>query len=134
MTRFPKWARILGLVLNLLIGALMIFAGAGKVSGSAPPEVAAKVAAYGLSGKLAMIGTGEILSAILLLVPRTLSLGTLLTSGFWGGVICIHMAHGESYVAPSVLLLLTWIGAFLREPRVLGSFFGPQAIQPPPQI
>ena len=40
--------------------------------------------------------------------------GWLLTSGFSGGVICIHMSHQENFIGPSVLLAVTWTGAFLR--------------------
>ena len=62
-------------------------------------------------------------SAILLLVPRTASLGVLLTSGFWGGAICLHMSKpGESFVLQSVFLLLTWLGAYLRVPGTFASF------------
>lgn len=80
---------------------------------------------YGLGGKLQLIGGGELTTAVLLLIPLTSSLGVLLTSAFWGGVICIHMAHGEPYVFPSVLLVLTWVGGYLRNPMILGSLTGP---------
>jgi hypothetical protein len=53
-------------------------------------------------------------AAVLLLIPWTSPLGTLLTSGFWGGVICFQMPHHEDFVFPSLLLALTWTGAFLR--------------------
>ena len=68
---------------------------------------------------------GELASAILLLLPRTSSLGLLLTSGFWGGAICLHMSHmsqGESFVLQSVFLLITWVGGYLRVPGAFGSF------------
>jgi hypothetical protein len=71
-----------------------------------------------------LIGAGAILAASLLLLPRTSSLGILLTSSFWGGTICIHMAHGEPYVLQAVLLVLSWTGAYLREPATLSSFSG----------
>jgi hypothetical protein len=51
-----------------------------------------------------------------------MSLGTLMASGFWGGVICIHMAHGDSMALPVTMLLLTWFGASIREPGTLASF------------
>ena len=34
-----KWLKVAGIVLNVLIAALMIFAGSGKAFGFAPPEV-----------------------------------------------------------------------------------------------
>jgi len=45
-----------------------------------------------------------------------------LASAFWGGTICIHMAHGEPYVFQAVLLVLTWTGAYLRNPTTLSNF------------
>ena len=42
--------------------------------------------------------------------------------GFWGGAICLHMSKGEPFVIPSVFLLLTWAGAYLRVPGTFASF------------
>jgi len=109
-----KWLKVAGVVLNVLIAALMIFAGAGKVFGFAPQEVVEGMTKYGLGDRLQLIGFGEMTAAVLLMIPRTSPFGTLLTSGFWGGVICIHMSHQENFVGPSVLLALTWLGAFWR--------------------
>jgi hypothetical protein len=116
-----KYGRIVGLVLHVVIGGLMIFAGMMKLAGMMPPEATQKVPA-GISGHLKLIGGGELVTAILLIVPFTSSLGVLLASGFWGGVICIHMAQGDDFIVPSVFLLLTWLGAYLRNPSVLYSF------------
>jgi hypothetical protein len=79
---------------------------------------------YGLATQARLIGVGAILTALLLLIPRTSSLGILLTSSFWGGAICIHMAHGEPYLFQAVVLALSWTGAYLRNPATLGSFAG----------
>src|SRR5262249_15673280 len=81
-----------------------------------------QVEKLGLSVPIQVIGAGELVSAILLLVPRTASLGVLLTSGFWGGAICLHMSKGEPFVLQSVFLLLTWLGADLRRPGPFASF------------
>jgi hypothetical protein len=116
-----KYGRIAGLVLHVLIGGLMIFAGVMKLAGMIPPEAAQKMPA-GISDHLKLIGGGELVTAILLIMPFTTSLGVLLASGFWGGVICIHMAQGDNFIVPSVFLLLTWLGAYLRNPSVLYSF------------
>ena len=114
--------KLAGLVLHVLIGGLMIFAGSAKLLGLFPPEALAK---HGLGEQARLIGAGAILTALLLLIPRTSPLGTLLTSSFWGGAICIHMAHGEPYVLQAVLLVLSWAGAYLRNPATLSSFSGP---------
>jgi hypothetical protein len=109
-----KWLKLAGLVLHVLIAALMLMAGSGKAFGFAPAEVIEKLTAAGLVNQIRLIGFGELIAAVLMLVPRTSPFGTLMTSGFWGGVICLHMAHHEDFVFPSVLLALTWVGAHLR--------------------
>lgn len=114
-----NWKTIAGWVLHGLVGGAMILAGSAKVFGLFPPEQVEKL---GLSVPIQVIGGGELVSAILLLVPRTASLGVLLTSGFWGGAICLHISKGEWFVLQSVFLLLTWLGAYLRVPGTFASF------------
>jgi len=87
----PRWVKIIGLVLHILIGGLLLFAGSGKVFGFAPPEVVEGLTKSGLGDEVKLIGIGEMVTAILLIIPWTSSLGILLISGFWGGVTCaIH--------------------------------------------
>src|SRR6476646_10168964 len=102
-----SWQQIGGWVLHGLVAGVMILAGSAKVVGVFPPEEVAKL---GLSLPIQVIGVGELASAILLLIPRTSSLGLLLTSAFWGGAVCLHMSKGEPFVLQSALLLFTWVG------------------------
>ena len=125
MKEQKNWGKIAGLVLHILAGGLMIFTGSQKLLGLVPPEALAR---YGLGDQVRLIGAGALLTAILLLIPRTSSLGILLTSSFWGGAICIHMAHGESYLFQAVTLVLSWVGAYLRNPATLSSFSAPPAM------
>src|SRR5215471_7409519 len=117
-----SWKTIAGWVLHGLVGGSMILAGSAKLFGLFPPDQVAKM---GLSLPIQVIGTGELVSAILLLIPRTASLGVLLTSSFWGGAICLHMSKGEPFVLQSGFLLLTWLGAYLRIPGAFSSFSVP---------
>jgi hypothetical protein len=119
MKERSNWMNIAGLVLHVLIGGLMIFTAAQKILGLVPTEALAK---FGLGEQMRLIGAGALLSALLLVMPRTSSLGILLTSAFWGGAICIHMAHHEPYVFQAVMLLLSWVGAYLRNPVTFSSF------------
>ena len=110
-----NWKKVGGWVLHGLIAGMMILAGSAKVLGLFPPA--------GLSLPIQVIGVGELASAILLLIPRTSSLGLLLTSGFWGGAICLNMSKpDETFVMQSVFLLVTWVGGYLRVPGAFGSF------------
>src|SRR5882724_4207655 len=114
-----NWKTIAGWVLHGLVGGIMILAGSAKVFGLFPLDQVAKM---GLSLPIEVIGAGELASAVLLLIPRTSSLGLLLTTGFWGGAICLHMSKGEPFVLQSALLLFTWVGGYLRVPGAFDSF------------
>ena len=119
-----NWKTITGWVLHGLVGGIMLLGGSAKVVGLFPAEQVEKL---GLSVPIQVIGAGELVSAFLLLVPRTASLGVLLTSGFWGGAICLHISKGEPFVLQSVFLVLTWVGAYLRVPGTFASFAGSSA-------
>ncbi len=87
-------------------------AGGFKLFGTIPPEQAAEMGP--LKDQIKLLGIGEVVTALLLVIRWTAPLGTLLMSGFWGGVICFHMAKGEPYLLPSLFLIVTWIGSYLR--------------------
>jgi DoxX-like family len=114
-----KWQRIAGTVLIALCGLALI--GSASAKFAQVPSVVTQMNAFGFQGKLLLIATGEALSAVLFLVPRTRSIGLLLVSGLLGGAIATHMQHGQPYVGPAVLLLLVWLGTRLRHPEALWS-------------
>jgi DoxX-like family len=119
----PKWARIAGFVLHCLIAALFLFAGTVKII-PLMPLPAEQVTKMGpVLDWIVVIGIGEIITAILLVIPRTSSLGVLLVSGLWGGIISFNMSKGDTIIPWSIMLLVTWIAAFVRNPAVLSSFF-----------
>lgn len=108
-----KWLKIAGIVLHVLIAAFVMFAGVSKVFGLMPEEVLAKLG-QPLRDQLLLIGVGELISAVLLVLPWTSPLGTLVMSGFWGGVISFHLLGDKEIATGIVMLSLTWIAAFLR--------------------
>lgn len=110
--RSPR--RIAGWVLTVLLAALFIASATGKLS--AAPPVVEMFAKWGLTDQRVLIGTGELVSAVVLLVPITHILGVLLLSAYLGGAILVHMAHAEPYIFPSAFLILLWISAALRRP------------------
>jgi hypothetical protein len=105
MTEPKRWARITGLALHVLIAAMLLFAASMKLMVTMPPEQVEELGK--ISGSLKLIAVGELATAILLVIPRTASLGVLVASGFWGGTICFHMSRGEPYLLQSLLLLFT---------------------------
>lgn len=122
MSRAETVRKGTGWAVHLGIAGMMVFAGTMKLLGKLPPEAVEQLNRSGIGDELLLIGGGELIAAVLLLVPLTSSLGLLMTSGFWGGVICAHMMQGNSYVPPSILLALTWLGGWLRDLLTFHSF------------
>lgn len=116
---------IMGMMLHINVGGLLMVAGLSKF---ATAEALGELTGYGFTmGQVRMIGVGELITGLLLVIPRTHALGLLLTSSLWGGAICIHMANQEPYVVQAVILLMTWAGGYLRAPRMLGGIAGMRA-------
>jgi len=65
-----------------------------------------------------IIGIGEIVSIVLFLIPRTMKLGTVLLSAYFGGAIMFHMVHPNpehtAFTGAAVYLILIWIISWIR--------------------
>jgi hypothetical protein len=115
-----KGRKIAGWIFIGFVGAIFIMTATMKLSHS--KEVIAGFLKYGLAGKETLIGTGELISVLLFIFPRTSSLGVLLLSALLGGAIATHMAHGEMYFPVAILLILMWFANWLRNPEMFASF------------
>ena len=71
-----KGRKITGWILVGLMGALFIMSASMKLIGG--EELAANFSKFGLDGKQMLIGVGELIAAILFVIPKTSSLGVLL--------------------------------------------------------
>ena len=120
-------ARITGWVLSGLLAAAFIMSATFKLMGAAEvQEVAAK---WGLTEWMTIIGIGELVSAVIFLIPRTLVPGTLLLSSYLGGAIVTHMQNDEPFVGAAVFLVVVWIAAVLRAPELLWRLRGSKESQ-----
>ena len=115
-----KTRKIAAWVVTGLLVALFIASASAKLLGV--EQVVAGFEEFGLSDMRVIIGLGETLSALLYLIPVTASLGVLLLSAHMGGAIVTHMSHGELYYFQSAVLILVWVGYYLRYPEMLISF------------
>jgi len=112
--------RIAGNILIFLPGLAVTMSSIVKFAGV--PAVVHNMAADGFAnGKLTLVASLEIISAGLFLFPRTRSFGVLVLSSFLGGAICTHVQMGEyaKGIGPSILLILAWVGTWLRHPQSL---------------
>lgn len=114
MTKTNKTASIIAWVIAGLLTALYLFSASGKLF--LQPEQMAKMK---LGDWRIIIAIGEIVSALLFLIPKTTKIGTLLLSSYMGGAIILHMTGGTSITMPVLVLILVWATAILRDPKLL---------------
>lgn len=115
-----KVRRITGWVLAGLLTALFFMSALQKLSDG--QEMVENFKKWGLEGKLMLVGIEELAAALLFIVPKTSSLGVLLLSAHMGGAIVIHMSNAEPFIFQSVILVLIWVTAWIRNPATLSSF------------
>ena len=103
-------------VLAALLGLVMIAGGSLKVVGESH-QVAA-FAAWGLPPWFrALVGTFEVLGGILLTVPATTPVGSLILSTIMVGALWAHAAHGQWPQLIPVMVLLTLFLTIFRSNR-----------------
>ena len=118
-TELSKKQKITGWVLAGLITALLLFSAMGKFT---MPEMTENFTKWGLGDWRTIIAIGEIVSALLFLFPKTNIFGAFLLSSHLGGAIVVHMGHGEPFIFQSIVLILIWVTAFVRNPELLTKF------------
>ena len=121
-----KIMSIVGWVLSGLLGAALVMSAGMKFF--PPEEMVKQMKDSPLVGWILIIGIGELVSAILFLVPRTAVPGTLLLSSYFGGAIVAHMMQRESILVPSVFLILIWTAATLRLPELCERVMGRKSV------
>ncbi len=128
-----KTKNIVGWVLSGLLTVFLVYSGIGKLIGDEMPMTMLRHFGF-TDSEITLIGIGEIVSAILFLIPKTSSLGLMLLSAYFGGAIASHMAAApdtsgnemmagiQDYTFAAILLVVIWGIAIFRNPHTLGSF------------
>lgn len=118
-TELTKGRKMTGWIMAGLLTAMLLFSAMGKFT---MPEMIDNFNQSGLGDWRVIIAFGEIISALLFLLPKTNIFGSLLLSSYFGGAILLHMATAQSIMVPTVILILVWIIAFIRNPELLLKF------------
>lgn len=116
-----KTRTVIGWILAGVLTLLMVFSAFGKFTGNVAPLIA-----MGLGERLVMLGIGELITAVLFLLPVTLPVGVLLQSAYWGGAIAAHMVADTPFAAPAIFLLLAWVITFIRRPEMFAGLLSPK--------
>jgi uncharacterized membrane protein YphA (DoxX/SURF4 family) len=101
-------------VLAVVLGLVMIAGGAAKLAGEAH-QVAAFVS-WGLPPWFrALVGTFEVVGGLLLLLPPTTPIGSLILSTVMVGALWAHTAYGQwPQLVPVTVLLALFLMIFRR--------------------
>jgi hypothetical protein len=109
-----------GTALIWLVGLVLIASSITKFV--QVPQVVQQLDGFGFVGKIQLLAVLELVSGALLLVKRARSIGLLLATAFMGGAIATHLQHRELPVPPAIVLVLVWVGVWLKHPITLWSF------------
>jgi len=127
-----KARNIIGWILAALITGFMCFSATAKLGLMDFPGKEEMFAAMGLTGNEPLIvGILEVLCAFLFLIPRTGVIGSLLISGYMGGVIATHLEHDNDLSFAIIFTIVIGITALIRYPelttRITGKMPAPSA-------
>ena len=98
-----------------LVSVIIIISGVLKISGHHP--LLPHFAEMGFAGYVPLFGGLEIVFALLFLFPKTVNLGLLLLTAYFGGAMAVEIPYGMM-AAPALPLALVWMAAWVRYPTL----------------
>ncbi len=117
---------ILGWICALLVAALNVFAGISKFLPVAPDSPqAVMMQSMGITPSIAyVLGTIELVTVVLLLIPRTSTIGFVIMVGYLGGVTATLITHSQDATVGYIALALLTVSAYVRNPELLSRLKG----------
>ncbi len=102
----------IGLALTILIAIPLVMSAGAKIFGTPESQMES------IKDWMVIIGIGEITSLILFMIPKTMRLGTVLLSAYFGGAIMFHMSHPnpehQAFFGAAAFLFMVWIISWIR--------------------
>ncbi|MCE6992012.1 DoxX family protein [Dyadobacter sp. CY323] len=109
-----KTKRIVATVLIAIPTLVLIIGGLLKILNKEPESVMQFLTEAGFGNYILLLGLGELIIAALLIYPKTIKIGFLLASSYFGGALCLEISGGQPPVS-AVFLTILWVGMFLKE-------------------
>ena len=105
----------IGLGLNLFVFLVLGLGGINKIVGTT--EMVNNFTFMNLLPYIEFIGIIEVISVILLLIPRTSLYGAVLVGSIMSAAVALHLSlmGGDNITGPLMLGLFAWIGYYLRK-------------------
>ena len=104
----------IGLGLNLFVFLVLGLGGINKIVGTT--EMVNNFTFMNLLPYIEFIGIIEVVSVILLLIPRTSLYGAVLVGSIMSAAVALHLSlmGGDNITGPLMLGSFAWVGYFLR--------------------
>ena len=104
----------IGLGLNLFVFLILGLGGVNKIVGTT--EMVNNFTFMNLLPYIEFIGIIEVVSVILLLIPRTALYGAVLVGSIMSAAVALHLSlmGGDNITGPLMLGSFAWLGYFLR--------------------
>ncbi|AFL86530.1 hypothetical protein Terro_0179 [Terriglobus roseus DSM 18391] len=114
----------IGWVLTVL-PALFLLSG-GVTAALQLPMVKEGLGKYGINPALLPVFAAlELACPVLLLIPRTATIGAILLTAYMGGAVLTHLRAGEpQWIVPIVFAAVIWLGLWLRRPALRQQMLG----------
>jgi hypothetical protein len=77
-------------------------------------QITASMRNVGVEDYRLLLGSMEVVFALLFLYPKTMKVGFILLSCYFAGALATELSHGTPFMA-LLPLTLVWISAFLRD-------------------
>ena len=109
---------VAGWIVTWVVGLFLLVDGGARLAGFAP--YVEGLTKFGYAASLApAIALALLIPTILMLIPRTAILGTILVTGYLGGATATQVRVGDAwYLFPVMLGALSWLGLYLRDARL----------------
>lgn len=120
----PKVKKILGWVFAGLLTTMAIFSGFGKFMAAPDNDMGALATTLGFYDIRFLIGSLEIVSAILFIIPRTSTIGILLSAGYWGGAVATDLTHAHTPGPALMAIALLGLASIFRNPELFQRLLG----------
>jgi uncharacterized membrane protein YphA (DoxX/SURF4 family) len=107
---------------TLFIALIFVASGFMKLKGG--PEIDAVAAAFGSAQNIRILGSLELLIAIIWTIKRTGVIGTLLAIAYMGGAMAVHFTKNEPVSTIVIIQILIWLAAAYRFPELSSRLLG----------
>lgn len=99
----------------------VIIGGGAIMKLAAAPFLVSLFAQNGLLSYLPWLGVAELLFMALFLFSRSMNIGFLLLTGYFGGAMAVELSHGTLPFAPGIILSGVWVAAYARHASIFRS-------------